>query len=109
MPEPEDPKANEWNFWWEKNCAIVPDEPQYERLKAAFGLKMTREEYLTLVKSEEEASLERLNAIQTEHSGTPWAQRAATELNWGFGFRVGDRNWDVSGRRAEAAKRLPNL
>lgn len=109
MPEPKDPKANEWNFWWDKNAAIVPDEPQYDRLKSAFGMKMSREEYLEMVATEEAASVERLKAIQTEHAGTPWARRAETELSLGFGFRVGDRHWDVSGRRAEAAKRLPNL
>jgi hypothetical protein len=109
MPAPQNPKANEWNFWWDKDSVVVPDEAQFERLKAAFGMKMTREEYLEMVKTEETAAIERLKAILTEHPGTPWARRAETEINWGFGFRVGDRHWDVSGRRAEAAKRLPNL
>lgn len=109
MPEPQNPKSNEWNFWWDKNSAIVPDEPQYDRLRSAFGMKMSRVEYLDMVAAEEAASIDRLKAIQTEHAGTPWARRAETELNWGFGFRVGDRHWDVSGRRVEAAKRLPNL
>ena len=45
----------------------------------------------------------------TDHPGTPWARRAETELSWGFGFRVADRHWDPSGRRSEAAKRVPNL
>ena len=88
---------------------MVPDEAQFERLKAAFGMKMTREEYLEMVKTEETSAIERLKAIQTEHPGTPWARRAETEISWGFGFRVGDRHWDGSGRRADAAKRLPNL
>lgn len=109
MPKPVNPKANEWNFWWDANAVIVPDEAQFERLKAAFGMKLTRDEYLEMVKTEEAAAIERLKAIQTDHPGTPWARRAETELSWGFGFRVGDRHWDVSGRRAEAAKRLPNL
>jgi len=109
MPQPQDPKANEWNFWWDAGSKIVPDQAQYDRLKSAFGIKMTRDEYLEMVTIEEAAALERLKAIQTEHPGTPWARRTETELTWGFGFRVGDRHWDVSGRRAEAAKRLPNL
>ncbi len=109
MVKPVDPKANEWNFWWDSSAAIEPDEAQYERLKAAFGMKMTRDEYLAMVKEEETASIERLKAIQQDHPGTPWARRAETELSWGFGFRVAARHWDVSGRRAEAAKRLPNL
>jgi hypothetical protein len=109
MPEPRNPKANEWNFRGDKNAVIVPDDAQYERLRSAFGLKMTRDEYLAMVASEENASIKRMKAIQTEHAATPWARRAETELSWGFGFRVDDRHWDVSGRRAEAARRLPNL
>ena len=109
MPQPKDPKANEWNFSWDAGSNLVPDQAQFDRLKSAFGMKMTRDEYLEMVKTEEAATLDRLKAIQTEHPGTPWARRAETELNWGFGFRVADRHWDVSGRRAEAAKRLPNL
>ncbi len=109
MPKPKDPKSNEWNFWWDKGAVVVPDEAQFGRLKTAFGMKLTREEYLEMVKTEESAALERLKAIQTEHPGTPWARRAETELSWGFGFRVAERHWDVSGRRNEAAKRLPKL
>lgn len=109
MPAPKDQKANEWNFSWNKDSAIVPDEAQFERLKAAFGMKLTREEYLEMVKTEETAATQRLETIKTDHPGTPWSRRAETELAWGFGFAVFDRHWDVSGRRAEAAKRLPNL
>jgi hypothetical protein len=109
MPAPKVPKANEWNFWWDKNSAIVPDQAQFDRLKAAFGMKMTREEYLEMVKTEEAAAVERLKAITKDHPGTPWARRAETEIGSGFGFRVADRHWDPSGKRAEAAKRVPNL
>lgn len=109
MPKPKDPKANEWNFSWDRNSAIVPDEAQYDRLKGAFGMKMTRDEYLEMVKTEELAAIERFRAILVDHPGTPWARRAETEMSWGFGFRVWDRHWDPSGRRTEAAKRLPNL
>lgn len=109
MPAPQNADANEWNFWWDKNAKITPDDAQFERLKAAFGLKLSKAEYVEMVSSEEAAAINRLQQIQTEHAGTPWARRAENELNWGFGFRVGDRRWDVSGRRAEAARRLPNL
>jgi len=108
MPQPANPKSNEWNFWWNQST-IVPDEAQYERLKAAFGMKITREEYLEMVRTEEAVTKERLKAVQTDHPGTPWARRAETELNMGFGFHAADRLWDPTGRRNEAAKRVPNL
>ncbi len=109
MPPLKNPKSNKWAFHWDRNAAIAPDEAQYERIKSAFGMKMTREEYLEMVKTEEAASINRLKAIIADHPGTPWARRAETELNWGFGFRVDDYLYDPSGRREEAAKRLPNL
>ncbi|MBL8809559.1 MAG: VWA domain-containing protein [Planctomycetaceae bacterium] len=108
MPKPTNPKSNEWNFWW-GGQPIVPDEAQFERMKVAFGLKQTREEYNEFVKTEEAAAIERLKAVITDHPGTPWARRAQGEIDGGFGFRSGERAWDVSGRRAEAAKRVPNL
>ena len=109
MPKPNDPKSNRWDFHWDQNAVIVPDEAQFDRLKQAFGLKESREEYLELVKNEENAATDRLKAILTDHPGTPWARRAETELSWGFGFRVGERHWDPTGKRAEAAKRVPKL
>ncbi|HQZ63530.1 MAG TPA: vWA domain-containing protein [Planctomycetaceae bacterium] len=108
MPKPENPKSNEWNVWWNKKT-IIPDEAQYSRLKQGFGLKVSRDEYLEMVKTEETNSIARMNSVITDHPGTPWARRAQTELDMGFGFVVSDRLWDPSGRRNEAAKRVPNL
>jgi len=108
MPAPKNPKSNEWNFWW-GGKPLIPDEPQFDRLAKAFQMKMTRDEYLEMVKTEETAAVERMQAVVTDHPGTPWAQRAQTELNLGFGFNVGDRLWDPSGRRSEAAMRVPKL
>lgn len=109
MPKANDPKANRWDFHWDRNAVIVPDEAQFTRLKQAFGMKETREEYLELVKNEETAATDRLKAILTDHPGTPWARRAETELSWGFGFRVAERIWDPTGQRAQAEKRVPKL
>ena len=108
MPQPKNPKANEWNFWW-GGKPIVPDEAQFSRLAKAFQMKMTRDEYLKMVKDEEQKSLERMQAVVKDHPGTPFARRAETEIRMGFGFNVGDRLWDPSGRRSEAAKRVPKL
>lgn len=108
MPAPQNPRSNEWNFWW-GGQPIVPDEQQFERLKKSFQMKMTREEYVEMVKNEEKTAMERIRSVVTEHAGTPWSRRAETEIGLGFGFRVGDRLWDPSGRRTEAEMRLPKL
>ena len=108
MPQPKNPKANEWNLWWNTQT-IVPDDAQFSRLKDGFALKMSRDEYLEMVKTEEAASIERMRIVIVNHSGTPWARRAQTELDMGFGFVVVDRLWDPSGQRSEAQKRVPNL
>ncbi len=108
MPLPQNPQANEWNFWW-GGQPIVPDEQQFERLAKAFQMKMPRDEYIEMVQKEERAAVERLQAVVADHPGTPWARRAETELNLGFGFRVADRLWDPTGRRSEAEKRVPRL
>ena len=108
MPAPQNPASNEWNFWW-GGQPIVPDEQQFDRLKKSFQMKMTRDEYIEMVKKEETTALERIRAVVTDHPGTPWARRAETEISLGFGFRVGDRLWDPSGRRSEAEMRVPKL
>ncbi len=109
MPKPQDPKSNRWSFWWNSQSVIVPDEAQYKRLADHFGIKLTREEYLEMVKTEEAATIERLRAVMTDHPGTPWARRAETEIGYGFGFLVREVIWNPSGRYNEAATRVPNL
>ena len=109
MPKLRKPNSNEWNIRWDRSNAINPDEAQFSRLKTAFGLKMTHEEYLAMVKTEEAAAIERMTAVTTDHPGTPWSRRAETEIGMGFGFRIEDEVWDLSGKRSEAAKRVPKL
>jgi len=109
MPKPQDPKSNRWSFWWNSQSVIVPDEAQYKRLADHFGIKLTREEYLEMVKTEEAGTIERLRAVITDHPGTPWARRAETEIGYGFGFLVRDVQWNPSGRYNEAQTRVPNL
>ena len=106
---PKNPKSNEWNIWWDRRNVIVPDEAQFSRLKAGFKLKQTREEYLAEVDEQKQRAIDMLKAVQEEHSGTPWAQRARNEIASGFGMRVADRLWDPSGKRSEAAKRVPKF
>ena len=108
MPQLKNPMANRWDLRWNPQT-IVPDEAQFSRLKTAFGMKQSRDEYLEMVKTEEVASVDRMKAVTVDHPGTPWARRAQTELDMGFGFAFVDRAYDLSGQRNEAAKRLPNL
>lgn len=109
MPAPANPMSNQWWFDWDRNGVIVPSVEQYERLSASFGLKMSRDEYLQMVESEQNSALERMNKVIADHPGTPWARRAEYEIAAGFGFRVHDVLWNPSGRRNEAERRLPKL
>ncbi len=106
MPKPANEKSNRWVFSWNPQ-QIVPDENQYARLKQTFNMKMTREEYLAMVVSEEKAAVERLREVINNHPGTPWARRAEREINDGFGFTVSDYLYDPKGVRSSIT--LPNL
>ena len=108
MPKPGNPQSTEWNLWWNTKT-IVPDDVQFSRLKIGFGLRLSRDEYLEMVKTEEASSVERMRTVIVNHPGTPWARRAQTELDMGFGFVVADRVWDPLGKRSEAAERVPKL
>lgn len=107
MPQPANPMSNEWNFWWNRQGTIVPDEAQFERLKKAFNMKLTRDEYITMVAAEEKSAIERLQDVVKTHPGTPWARRAEQEIGSGFGFVVADRLWDPKGIRSTI--KLPSL
>ncbi len=107
MPKPENPMANEWNFWRNKNANIVPDEAQFSRLKQAFQLTIERDEYITMVAAEEKKCFDLLDVVIKEHPGTPWARRAGDEKSRGFGFVVSDRLWDPKGVRSTI--KLPKL
>lgn len=106
MPAPKNPKSNEWNFWRNRKT-LVPDEAQYARLKSAFKLTTTREEYLAMVVEEEKLTVELLDYVIKEHPGTPWAHRAEREKLDGFGFVVTDRLWDP--RDIRRTIKLPKL
>ncbi|MEQ9409416.1 MAG: vWA domain-containing protein [Fuerstiella sp.] len=106
MPAPKNPKSNEWNFWRNRKT-MVPDEAQFERLSKAFNMKMSRDEYISMVVEEEKKTMELLNLVIEEHPGTPWAYRAEREKEDGFGYAVSDRLWDPSGVRSTI--KLPKL
>jgi hypothetical protein len=85
MPKPVKPKTNRWNVARTRKM-IVPDEDQFDRLKKAFAIKMSREEYLAYVKAEEDRARAMYDEVKQFHPGTPWEERAQYELNQGFGM-----------------------
>ena len=66
---------------------IVPDEGQFQRLKKAFNIKKTREEYLAYIKAEEDRALAMYQEVLKNHPNTPWARRAKYEIDHGFGMQ----------------------
>lgn len=85
MPKPKKKETNVWDVR-RTTKTIVPDEAQFERLKAAFNIKMTKEEYLAYVKAEENRSSAMYHEVVANHPGTPWAEWANDELRAGFGM-----------------------
>ena len=73
---------------------ILPNEAQFERIKTAFKLKLTREEYLKHVKAEEDRATAMYEEVVQNHPGTPWAQRAQHELRHGYGMHFAEAFWD---------------
>ncbi len=86
MPKPQKPNTNRWNVGRTRKM-IIPDDAQFERLKAAFNIKMTKEEYLAYVKAEEDLASAMYNEVIVNHPGTPWEERANYELRQGFGMQ----------------------
>ena len=105
-PQTKKKESNEWNVWWSRQI-ILPDEAQFERLKTAFNLKLTREEYLQMVKDETARAKELLQLVSDQHPETPWAQRAQRELRDGFGMKFSERFWDP--RYSSSNVKVPKL
>ncbi|MFK7818007.1 MAG: VWA domain-containing protein [Planctomycetaceae bacterium] len=105
---PKDKKSNEWNLHNNRK-SIIPNADQFSRIKSAFGLKQSHEEYLAMVKAEEDRCGELLKEVIVQHPGTPWSRRAEYELGLGFGhqFREGFRDPRYQSMRAQI--KLPNL
>ncbi len=99
MPKPviEKPKTNRWSVA-RTTKMIEPNPEQFARLKSAFNISMSREDYLAYVKAEETRARGMYQEVINNHKGTPWANRAEYELQHGFGmhFRESyrDPNYD---------------
>lgn len=99
-PRPGRKKSNEWWFGRSRDM-IDPDDAQFERVNQFFKLKLSREEFLALLKKDEDIAREQYQLVLTRHAGTPWAQRAQWELSHGFGMRITDVFWDPRYKRRD--------
>jgi hypothetical protein len=108
VPQPA-PGLNKGNQWWfgRSREMIVPDDAQFERVKQAFKLNVNREEFLELLKKDEDIAREQYQLVLTRHPGTPWSRRAQWELSHGFGMRIYDVFWDPRYYRRDIKK--PNF
>lgn len=85
-PFPKKENTNVWNIRRSRET-MEPDEAQFERIRQAFKIRVTMEEYLQGLKEQERLALEMYERVKKEHSGTPWAKRAQDEINRGFGMK----------------------
>jgi len=109
MPAPRNPMATRWSIRWTKRT-ITPSDEQFRRLQSAFGMTLSREEYVDMVRQQEKLTTQLMKQVISDHPNTPWARRAQLELNSGFGFNVYDVVWDPRNVRDRIrAQGLPNL
>lgn len=107
-PQPRNEKNNEWNVHRRREM-LEPDDAQFARIAETFKVKMTREEYLQVLKEQEDRSRELYEFVKAEHAGTPWARRAETELNSGFGMTFIDGFRDPNYARVGKEIKIPNF
>ena len=99
-PKPKDPKSNEWRIRRVPEM-IEPDPAQFERVKQFFKLKMDYDQFVESMQENHRRSRELYEFVMKEHAGTPWADRAARELRWGYGMTFFDffydpRYWNIA-------------
>ena len=88
---------------------LEPDDDQFGRIAQTFKVKLTREEYLQVLDEQEKRSVELYEFVKAEHPGTPWARRAQTELNSGFGMTFLDGFRDPNYARVGKEIKIPNF
>lgn len=97
-PKPKNPKSNEWNIQ-RVGQMLPPDEKQ---IKAT---KVDIEE----LETERKQAIAMYNQVIKDHPGTPWAQRAQAEKNWGFGIAFSERFWDPKYNDPKLQARIPKF
>jgi hypothetical protein len=91
-PAPSKPRAgtpnhNEWNIFRSPK-QIIPDDSQFARLKKAYNITKSKEDYFNELKTVEDSAREAYQSVVRDHARTPWARRAQQELAWGFGMGI---------------------
>lgn len=107
-PPPRNEKNNEWNVHRRREM-LEPDDDQFGRIAQTFKVKLTREEYLQVLDEQEKRSVELYEFVKAEHPGTPWARRAQTELDSGFGMTFLDGFRDPNYARVGKEIKIPNF
>lgn len=103
--KPSDPKHNRWHLHG-TGKQLDPTEEQFSRIKKAFGLKLSRSEYISHIKSEVQKSDEAFAFVDSEHAGTPWAARARWDKGRRYGYRFGSHFHDPRYREVGEKKRI---
>ena len=106
VPRPKNTKSNVWNVRRTSNM-LIPDDAQFKRLKAAFNIKVEKDEYLEMLEAQRRKAIELFNYVVEQHAGTPWDQRAQYERKNGFGMEFVEGFWDPRYRNKNI--KLPNL
>ena len=106
-PRPSNERNNEWNVRRRRDM-LQPDDEQFIRITKTFDVRVSREEYLQVLKEQEDASKQLYEFVKSEHPGTPWARRAQRELQMGFGMQFvegfRDPNYARVGREIKIPK-----
>ncbi len=105
------PKRKESNVWnmRPRRKGIVPNQAQFSRLQTTFGIRQTRDEYISMVRQEERRATDLLKRVMDLHPGTPWARRARYEMNQGFGHEFVEAFYDPRYTTLGPQIKKPNL
>ena len=97
-PKPKNPKANEWRV---RHIGKML-EPSEQQVKAT---KIDTAE----LEAQKKKAIDMYKLVIAEHPGTPWAQRANAEKNWGFGVQFHDHFHDPKYNDPKYRSRIPKF
>jgi hypothetical protein len=105
-PPPSDPKHNRWHIRWVGKPPAEVTDAQFKRLKGAFKLKGTKEEYMAMLAEERQRASENFSSVMEEHDGTPWFARAKWDRSRGYAFEFYSYFHDPKYNEVGAGKRI---
>lgn len=97
-PLPKDPKSNRWDLRHVQQLV----EPTEEQIRVT---KVDMEE----IELQRQAAIDMYQAVIDRHPGTPWAQRAQQEINFGYGITFVDVFWDPRYNDPDYQQRIPKF